>query len=448
MTTCTLNAQEKTALTSMITTIPGDKSISHRAIMIGALAENTSHFTNFLFSEDCLNTLAIFQALGVNITVSTQEKSVVIKGVGLHGLTAPAKTLEVGNSGTSIRLLSGILSGQKFTSTITGDTSIKHRPMKRVAGPLAQMGAVITGTSREGRQDIFPPLTISKAPTGLQPITYTLPVASAQVKSCIIFASLYSDQRSTIIEPETCRDHTERLLRHYGADIELNGPQIHVSGKHPLRCPDDVFYIPGDISSAAFFIVLGLIMKNSELTLTGIGLNPTRNRLISVLQKMGADIEVFDIKNQDGEPYGTLRVRSSVLTNGPVDPADVPIIIDEIPILAITALFGNGTFQVRDAQELRVKESDRIQSICHMINAMGGSITEYDDGFDLKGPAVLQPFEIDSHHDHRIAMSAIIGSIGGHVAATVHNCACINTSFPNFFDILTHLGVQYDLSHD
>ncbi|MFT5170994.1 MAG: 3-phosphoshikimate 1-carboxyvinyltransferase [Candidatus Marinamargulisbacteria bacterium] len=425
-----------------IAAIPGDKSLSHRALIVGAISENDSHFDNFLMSEDCLCTLNILKQLGVHATLTKDH--LFIKGVGLKGLNASTTPLDVGNSGTSIRLLTGLLSGQPFNSTISGDTSIEKRPMKRVIAPLTLMGAQIEGHSIDGRADIFPPLSITGQET-LKPVSYTLPIASAQLKSALLLASLYTPDTSTIREPEKCRDHTERFLKKFGADIQIDGENIHCSGKKPLRNPEpDVsIFIPSDFSSAAFFIVLGCLLPQTTTVIHNVGLNETRAQMIHTLRRMGANISISNEKGSDFEPYGTLTIKGRPLTNIDILTNEIPFIIDEIPILSIAAMFGTGTFRVRQAEELRVKESDRIASIVQMIAAMGGKITEYEDGFELVGGTTPQPFQVDSAGDHRIAMSAIIASIAGNVFGLVTNCGCISTSFPNFFDILTATGIPF-----
>jgi len=420
--------------------IPGDKSISHRAVMVGALAENESAFHNFLSSEDCLHTATLFQSLGVPISVSSKKKTIQIQGVGLRGLKPPSKSLDVGNAGTAIRLMAGVLAGQPFSSTLTGDASIQNRPMKRVISPLRDMGAVIEGLIKEGKTDIYPPLKINGATRPLRPLEYTLPVASAQVKSALLFASLYGSDISKIKEPEPTRDHTERMLKSFGADIHFSGNTILCSGKNPLRNPyNNPIYIPSDISSAAFFIVLGLLTPHTEWLIKGVGLNPSRIQLLHTLRDMGADIQIMDARTSYFEPYGDILVKTSQLRNISIPPKDIPFLIDEIPILSVAALFGRGKFHLNGAKELRVKESDRIRTIAHIARQMGGKITEFEDGFELTGPLSFQNFEADSHGDHRIAMAAIIGALGAGREAIVTDCDCIQTSFPNFFEILEEL---------
>ncbi len=426
---CIIPSQKRKSLRGSLDSIPGDKSISHRAVMIGALSESVCRFTHFLMSEDCLHTIEIFREMGVKIDVSNDM--VTVTGVGLRGLRASSKVLDAGNSGTSIRLMSGILAGQNFESRITGDASVQRRPMKRVADPLRKMGARIDGD--------FPPLTIYGG--ALSPIKYALPVASAQVKSAILFASLYCKEPTTVTEPAECRDHTERMLRLFGADIHVRNRTVTCSGKNRLEL-DRAVQIPSDVSSSAFFIILALLMPGSDVFIKHIGLNPTRDALIPLLRQMGADIEIQNGVD-DWERVGDLRVKASSLSNLTVPESIIPIIIDEIPILAISGLFGKGKLKVTGAKELRVKESDRIKTIVELVKKMGGSIEEFEDGFELEGPREFRDFEIDSYGDHRIAMSAIIGAIASGRQAKIVDVGCIATSFPNFFEILTQFGLSW-----
>lgn len=426
---------------AIIDSLPGDKSISHRAIILGALSTTPSRFTGFLTAEDCLNTMAIFQQLGVPI--HRIDDQVMITGVGLNGLNASDSVLDTGNSGTGIRLITGVLAGQPFSSTITGDESIQRRPMRRIIDPLSLMGAKITGENRDGRPDIFPPLTICGG-HALHGINYRLPVASAQVKSAILLASLFATGPTCIHEPELCRDHSERMMAGFGANITRDGEFITlVPGMLENPNPDQPIRIPSDFSSAAFFMVLGACAV--PLTLTGVGLNPTRDALLNILLRMGAKITVEDRQGDDFEAYGTLRIEPSEMVNVDVLPHEIPFVIDEIPILAVAALFAKGTLRVRNAAELRVKESDRIAAIVRIVTEMGGRVTEFEDGLEIAGPVTIQPFTVSSGGDHRIAMSAIIASVASGVSATIRECNCINTSFPNFFEILEALGVDGQL---
>lgn len=431
----TLHIQPNTdSKKGIITTIPGDKSISHRAIIIGSLAKNKSTFSNFLCSEDCLNTAAIFQQLGVPIIIDTKTKTVSIQGVGLSGLRPPKKTLYVGNSGTGIRLITGVLAGQTFETLIEGDSSIQKRPMKRITDPLLKMGAQINGSAKNN--DIYPPLSIHPSHP-LSGIHYTLPIASAQVKSALLFASLFAKNNTIITEPKFCRNHTEIMLKGYGADIKINQHTITCSGQNNLQCPtDNSLMIPSDFSSAAFFIVLGLCSPNTKMTLKNIGLNPTRATLIDILKQMGARIDIKNIQGQDFERYGDIHIQSSKLTNIEIPTETIPFIIDELPILAVAAAFGEGTMVVKKAKELRVKESDRIATIHHLMTQLEVPFEEYDDGFTLTGKKPTHPFTANSFGDHRIAMSAAIAATAANIEATIQDTACIKTSFPNFKTLL------------
>ena len=425
------NSLRKTTVN--ISNIPGDKSISHRSIILGSLASNGSMFTNFLFSEDCLNTIKIFQAMGVSIVVDPLHHRVKIKGSGLKGLKEPKNKLDVGNSGTSIRLISGILVAQSFESIISGDSSIEKRPMKRIIDPLTLMGASISGQST--KVDESPPLKISPV-SSLKGIDYTLPVASAQVKSSILLAGLYAEGETTVHEPKKTRDHTENMFKAFNVPISRKDSSITISKPETLENPfDEPVVIPSDFSSSAFFIVLGLIQDKVKLSLSQIGINPTRAALIDVLKLMGADIS---IKNEQLklEPYADIDVSFSSLKNIVVDQSVIPFIIDEIPILAVAAMFGTGTLVIRGAKELRFKESDRIKKTVHLISQFGGTIIEKPDGFDLEGGFKPSAPEIKTDFDHRIAMSAVVASLALDQPVLIDDISCTTTSFPNFFDII------------
>jgi len=426
----------KLKLSHIIDSIPGDKSISHRAIIIASLANNTTTFKGFLFSEDCLNTLQIFQQLGVSIAVDSTKKIVTVHGVGMHGLKPTETFLDVGNSGTGIRLITGILAAQNFESVITGDSSIQKRPMKRIVDPLKRMGAIIDGKQTN---DIYPPLTISPSHV-LKGITYTMPIASAQVKSCLLFAGLFLKEPTTVIQPDFCRDHTEIMLKAFQATLTTDTHRITIEQSELANPFSDPITIPADFSSAAFFIVLGLIHPNLSLTLKQIGMNPTRSKLIEVLQAMGGNIIVSNHK-MEIEPYADITVSSSKLTNISIDESVIPIIIDEIPILAVAGMFASGTMILSQAKELRFKESDRITQIIKLVQAFNGSIIEHDDGFELTGGFNIQSSpKIDTAFDHRIAMSAIIAALAANVTISLDTKDSIKTSFPNFFDIIESLG--------
>jgi 3-phosphoshikimate 1-carboxyvinyltransferase len=448
--------------TATLSEIPGDKSISHRSIILGALCTHTVRLRNCLLSEDCLHTIAIFQKLGVSIDIVQQSQCVTIFGVGLDGLK-PAKTnLDAGNSGTAIRLISGILAGQSFSSTISGDESIQSRPMERISDPLSLMGAKIQGkdASDNAKKNVFAPLEIHGKP--LKGITYTLPIASAQVKSCILLAGLFASGKTQVVEHKPTRNHTEIMLKKLGVPISIeksrNGSTV-ISMHSPKSLSFNTsaaIQIPSDFSSASFFIILALIAKQ-DITIKSISMNPTRNALLKVLEHFGipvhttnahqnpaSGISIIPIESATGEDVGDLRIcaRELVLKNGIVPDELIPLIIDEIPILSIYGLFAQGVLSVRNAGELRVKESDRIQTIVKMISEFGGVITEEKDGFNVVGnPTHTLPNNvlIHTHFDHRIAMSAIIASLARQTPIKLTNTDCIGTSFPNFLDCVSSL---------
>jgi 3-phosphoshikimate 1-carboxyvinyltransferase len=422
----------------IISDIPGDKSISHRAVIIGSLATNNSRFKGFLCAEDCLNTAKIFEQLGVSVQVDISTKELHIQGVGLRGLKKPLGDLYVGNSGTGIRLIAGVLAGQSFSSVILGDHSIQKRPMSRIVDPLRLMGADIRGENQDGK--IYSPLKIQGQKT-LQAIHYRLPMPSAQVKSALLLASLFAEGVTTIHEPIACRNHSEVMLKQFSADLHVEGEIISCSSKNSLENPfSSSIQIPSDFSSAAFFIVLALLQPNSELCLKHIGLNPTRSRLLDILRRMGADIRVENESNEI-ESYGDIIVRSSQLHNVELREDDIAIVIDEIPILAVAGLFASGHLIVRHAEELRVKESDRIKSIVHLAQAFGASIEEFEDGFSLAGGIHPNQPIIQTNYDHRIAMSAIIAASIAGCTIELDSIDSIHTSFPNFMTCLQQLGI-------
>ena len=414
-------------LPDVIDSIPGDKSISHRSIIISSLATGVTKINGFLCSDDCLNTLKIFQQLGVEIV--RDNTVVTVTSNGINGLSQPNNLLDVGNSGTGIRLISGVLSALPFNTTISGDHSIIKRPMKRIIDPLAKMGAKID--SQAG----LPPLVI----TGNQPISsihYQMPMASAQVKSAILLAGAAAKVPVTVTEPEACRDHTERMLRLFGANCTNQNGQIYYDGGQ-LTVPKNGIQVPADISSALFFICLA-IMGNQSVTFKNIGLNPSRIGCLDVLKMMNAPIEVIHSQSSF-EPMGDIIVRKTDQRLKNIDiPAElVPNVIDECPILAVLATKGDGIFSVRDAEELRVKESDRIDGICRLMKSLGVHIDEYDDGFSIHPTQIVnQSFSFDAHFDHRLAMSAIIAATIYQQSATITGTESIPTSFPNFFEIL------------
>lgn len=408
-------------------TIPGDKSISHRAVMFGSLSKGITEITGFLQGADCLSTISCFSKMGIDIT-NTGEK-VIVNGKGLRGLNAPSTTLDVGNSGTTTRLISGILAGQTFTSVLDGDASLRTRPMKRIITPLSEMGAKIN--SNNG----CAPLEIIGSP--LKGIDYVSPVASAQIKSCVLLAGLYAENPTSVTEPSLSRNHTELMLKAFGADIstevftskvlpatELFGQQVHV---------------PGDISSAAYFIAAGLIAPNSEILIKNVGLNPTRDGIIKVCRAMGGDITVCDERIQGGEPVGDLLVRSSSLCGTTISGDIIPTLIDELPIIAILAAYAKGRTVIADAAELKVKECNRIDAMVTNLSKMGVDITGTDDGMIIEGGKALHGAELDTYMDHRIAMSFAIASLNAEGTTTIKDAEIVNVSYPGFFNDLKGL---------
>ena len=382
-------------------TIPGDKSISHRAVMFGALAQGTTRITHFLEGADCLSTISCFQAMGIHIQKNKDE--VLVEGKGLHGLQAPLDILDVGNSGTTTRLISGILAGQDFTSRLTGDASICQRPMGRIITPLSLMGAQITSQNQNG----CAPLTIQGG--HLHGIHYQSPVASAQVKSCVLLAGMYADAPTSVTEPVLSRNHTELMLNYFGAQVTSKGTTASILPQPDLKARD--ITVPGDISSAAYFIAAGLLVPGSEILLCNVGINPTRDGLLRVCQAMGGDITLLNVRN-DGEPTADLLIRSSSLHGTEIKGEIIPTLIDEIPMIAVMAAFAEGTTVIRDAAELKVKESDRIQVMTDNLTRMGADVEALPDGMIIHGGKPLHGATIDSHKDHRIAMSfAVAGGI-------------------------------------
>ena len=409
-------------------TVPGDKSISHRAVMLGALANGTTHITGFLMGEDCLSTIDCFRKMGVSIDVS--DKEVVVEGVGLHGLTAPECELYTGNSGTTTRLLSGILAGQSFTSTMNGDATIQRRPMGRVMKPLREMGASI-----EGKDDNFCPLTMH--PSELHGIEYRLPVASAQLKSAILLAGLYAEGQTTVIEPAPSRDHTERMFRALGVEIETNGNAITLNPPEDLHAVD--IAVPSDISSAAYFLVAGAIVPGSELTIRNVGVNPTRTGIIDVLRDMGADITESNFR-EEAEPVCDLTVRYSRLHGTEIGGAIIPRLIDELPVIAVAAAFAEGETVIRDAQELKVKESNRIASMVAELSKAGVDVEETDDGMIVRGGEKPHGASFETYKDHRIAMSLAILGLAAEGASRIDEPEVVAISYPDFFGTIEKLG--------
>ncbi len=412
--------------------VPGDKSISHRSIMLGSLAEGTTEVEGFLEGEDALATLQAFRDMGVVIE-GPHHGRVTIHGVGLRGLKAPPGPIYLGNSGTSMRLLSGLLAAQPFSVTLTGDASLSKRPMNRVAKPLREMGASID-TAAEGR----PPLTINGG-RRLSGMTYEMPMASAQVKSCLLLAGLYAAGSTTVIEPAPTRDHTERMLRGFGYPVSVHGNRVTVEPGHKLTATH--IEVPADISSAAFFLVAGSIAEDSELVLEHVGINPTRTGVIDILRLMGADITLENRREVGGEPVADLRVRSAKLKGINIPEDLVPLAIDEFPVLFVAASVAEGRTVLRGAEELRVKESDRIQVMADGLLALGVKVEPTPDGIIIDGGSIGGG-EVHSHGDHRIAMSFSVASLRATAPIRIHDCANVATSFPNFLGLAAQVGIR------
>ena len=412
-------------------TVPGDKSISHRSVILGALAEGETHITGFLNADDCLKTAAALQSMGVKIDNLGQD-DMVVHGVGLRGLRAPGEPLDLGNSGTGMRLLMGVLAGQNFTTTLTGDESLRRRPMDRIAVPLEQMGIEVSGQGKR----CTPPVTVY----GGQPraITYHTPMASAQVKSAVLLAGLYADGTTTVIEPGPSRDHTERMLAAFGAEITVDGLRVSVVGSPHLHGQE--IMVPGDFSSAAFLLAAGLLVPDSQVTVGNVLLNPTRTGLLDILQRMGTEIEVANRRQTNGEEQGHITARTSRLVATEVGGDEIPRMLDEVPILALIATQAEGQTVIRDAAELRVKESDRLATTAQVLQAFGADIVEQPDGLAITGPTRLHAATVSSYGDHRIAMTAAIAGLIAAGETIVKDTACIDTSFPSFARSLIRLG--------
>jgi len=418
-------------------TVPGDKSISHRAVMFGALAEGITEVTNFLQGADCHSTIRCFNQLGIEIDNNVSSDTVIIRGKGLHGLSKPKAILDVGNSGTTMRLISGILSGQNFAVTLTGDESIQRRPMGRIMTPLTLMGADIKSIQCNG----CAPLSINSTPgkqSRLQGIQYISPVASAQIKSCVLLAGLYAESETSVTEPSLSRNHTELMLIQFGAAISSVGNTATIVPDPKLMASK--INVPGDISSAAYFIAAGLIVPNSELILKNVGINPTRDGIIKVCRQMGANISLENYIDNGGEPVADIVVRYSELTGTKVGGGIIPTLIDEIPIIAILACFAKGQTVIKDAAELKVKESNRIDVMVENLSRMGADITATPDGMIINGGKPLHGTTIESKSDHRIAMSFAIASLLAEGETIIQNAECVDISYPNFYADLKELS--------
>ena len=406
--------------------VPADKSITHRAIMLSALADGKSVINNYLKSDDFLMTLNAFKQMGVQI--EQKENSLIIEGAGINGLKNPVKEIYAGNSGTTTRLLSGVLAGQKFSSTISGDASLSKRPMKRVIEPLSLMGVDIVA-----KENNFLPMTITPG-ENLKAINYISPVASAQVKSCILFAGLYADGITTVAEPIKSRDHSERMFKTFGADITVN--DLSVSVKKCDKLYSQEVTVPCDISSAAFFIVAGLIVPDTNIKILNVNINKTRDGILTVLKNMGANIVLDNVKDVSGEPVADIEITTSKLNSTSFGKETVPSLIDEIPIIVLAATQAEGKTVISGAKELKVKESNRIHAVASQLNKMGADIEETDDGFIVNGPTKLKGATVESFDDHRIAMMLSVAGLIAEGETEIVNSDCVKISFANFYEVL------------
>lgn len=412
-------------------TVPGDKSISHRAVMFGSIAKGTTEIHNFLQGADCLSTIACFEKMGIDI--ENKGDRVLVHGNGLHGLKRPECVLDCGNSGTTTRLISGILCAQNFNVTLTGDASIQKRPMKRIIDPLSMMGADIISLNGNG----CAPLLIKGRP--LQGIHYTSKVASAQVKSAILLAGLYADSPTSVTEPYISRNHSEIMLNLFGADVSTQNttaaiqPALELYGTNVM--------VPGDISSAAYFIAAGLMVPGSELLIKNVGINPTRDGIIQVCRSMGADLQLLNQSTGSGEPTADILVRHGNLHGTEIGGAIIPTLIDELPMIAAMACIAEGETVIRDAAELKVKESNRIAVMAESLGAMGADVTETEDGMIIRGGKPLHGAVIDSHKDHRIAMTFAVAALCADGTTSIKDADCVNISYPGFYQDLQRLMV-------
>jgi len=414
--------------------VPGDKSISHRAVMFGSLAEGTTEITHFLQGADCLSTISCFQNMGIGIENDTARNRVIVRGKGLQGLKQPLQTLDVGNSGTTMRLMSGILSGQTFDTIMTGDASIQKRPMGRVITPLTQMGADIASVPGNG----CAPLQIGgHRRNPLHGIEYHSPVASAQIKSAVLLAGLYADSATSVTEPYVSRNHTELMLKMLGADVKTYDTTATIQPSPKLRA--EKIIVPGDISSAAYFIAAGLLVPGSEIVIKNVGINPTRDGILRICKLMGADISIENIRDTDTEAVAEIVVRYSQLTGIEIGGAIIPTLIDELPMIAILACFAKGQTVIKDAAELKVKESNRIDVMVHNLSLMGADVTATEDGMIINGGKPLHGATIDSKLDHRIAMSFAIAGLVSDGDTEILGAECVNISYPGFYEDLEKL---------
>lgn len=409
--------------------VPGDKSISHRALIIGAMPSGKMSIFNLASGQDCLSTMNCLKNLGIKI--QKEKDRVVVNGRGLFGFQEPQNFLDAGNSGTTMRILCGVLAGQSFYSVVTGDKSLRNRPMKRVIEPLQKMGAEIYGRSNNQ----LAPITISGKK--LNSIEYTIPVPSAQVKTALILAGLLASDRTTIHENIPTRDHTERMLKYLGIDIASQNGSLVVSGQSEIKSKD--IFVPGDISSAIYFIGAGLLVENSHIKIKNVGLNPGRIGALQVLKRMGAKIEIKTLQEINCEPVGEIEIKTSNLKGTEILSEEIPSLIDEIPLLSVLACLAEGKTIIKGAQELRVKETDRLKTIASELNKLGANIKELPEGLEISGPAKLKGALVQSFGDHRMAMGLAVAGLVAEGETVIENSEAINVSFPNFFEILDSL---------
>lgn len=416
-----------------VVSVPGDKSISHRYAMLASIAEGDSQIFNYSTGADCHSTLTCMEALGIRHTTGEQDgrRTLTIHGKGANGLSAAADTLDAGNSGSTIRMLSGILAAQPFTTRITGDESLVKRPMRRIMTPLAQMNARIEATNGD-----FPPLTIQGG--ALRGIDYALPVASAQVKSCVLLAGLYAKGETVVREPVVTRDHTELALRELGADITMEPRVVHLQGGAKLQ--GRTLFVPGDLSSAAFFLVAALITPDADLIITNVGLNPTRTALLDVLRGMGANIKLLHIEQANGELVGNLQIQTSRIRGGTIESATTAAVIDEIPVLAVLGAVSEEGLVVRNASELRVKETDRIETIAENLRRMQITVNATHDGLEIPGRQKFRAAQIQSRGDHRIAMAFSVAALAADGACMIEDSEAASVSFPEFYTTLRNIA--------
>jgi 3-phosphoshikimate 1-carboxyvinyltransferase len=412
---------------------PGDKSISHRYAMLAGIAEGSTEMSNFALAADCHSTLGCMKALGAEVKV---EKDLVrVTGKGLRGLKSSWRSLDAGNSGTTIRLLSGILAGQNFTSKIAGDASLNQRPMKRILTPLREMGAQINA-----RDENFAPLEIRGGK--LRGIHYEMPMASAQVKSAVLLAGLFAEGETSVTEPTRTRDHTELALEEFGVPLERHGRTIRIPANGEIKLTGRKIEVPGDLSSAVFFIAAASMFPESSLHLQGVGLNPTRTAILDVFARMGASLQMLSLRSAQGEIIGDIAVKGAVLKGGVIEGAEIPLVIDELPMLAALAPFTEEGIEIRDASELRVKESDRIAALAENLRRMGATVEERPDGLKVAGRSAgkLHGAEIEPHGDHRIAMAFAVAGLGAQGATTIRDAECAGVSYPTFYEDLTRVA--------